>query len=92
LTQEGKQTYHRRMRLTKAQAISIWGNQRRTALALGIARQSIYSWPDLLPQWQTDRVIGAALRTGRVDKLVALGLRDQLIELWASHNPQLSAA
>lgn len=77
--------------MTKRQAIYIWGNQRRTALALGITRQSIHAWPDVLPQWQIDRVIGAALRTGRVDKLVALGLRDQLLELWASHNPELTA-
>lgn len=56
--------------MTKSGALKMFGETRsdavkRLAEALGISRQAIYQWPDDLPQDTVDRVVGAAVRTGR---------------------------
>jgi len=78
--------------MTKQQAIGIWGNGQRTAIALGITRQSVSAWPHELPAWQVDRVVGAALRTGRIEELRALGWGNHIAALFSDHNQNLTAA
>lgn len=54
--------------MDKAKAIEMFGSAASLARALGVTRQAISQWPDVLTQQQTDRVIGAALRTGNLFK------------------------
>lgn len=58
--------------MTKSEAIQLFTSVPALAHALGISRQAIYKWPDPLPQEQADRVIGAAIRTGRLRKPASL--------------------
>lgn len=53
-------------------AIAAFGGVAKLAAALGITRQAIYQWPDDLPQDQSDRVYGAAMRIGiQIEKVGA---------------------
>lgn len=60
----GKACFHAVMK--KDEAIAIFGSTRAMADALGVTRQAIYQWPDVLPQDQEDRVTGAAVRLGKL--------------------------
>lgn len=52
--------------LTKQQAIDMFGGTgAKLGQALGITRQRISQWPEVLDQQQTDWVIGAAYRLGK---------------------------
>jgi len=53
--------------MTKSEAIKIFSSVASLAGALGISRQAVYKWPNDLPQEQVDRIVGAAIRTGRID-------------------------
>lgn len=53
--------------MTKSDAIMLFASVTELASALSVTRQAIYKWPDELPQEQADRVIGAAIRTGRMN-------------------------
>lgn len=55
--------------MNKTEAIRIFGTAAALARALGLSRGRISQWSDDLDQSQVDRVIGAAVRTGRADKL-----------------------
>lgn len=57
--------------MTKSEAIKLFTSVAALADALSISRQAVYKWPDDLPQEQADRVIGAAIRLGRLDPLDA---------------------
>jgi len=48
--------------MTKSEAIKIFGGATSLARALGIRRQSIYQWPEMLNQRTADEIRGAALR------------------------------
>ena len=50
--------------MTKAEAVQLFGNKNRLAIAVGISRQAISQWPDILPARLADRVIAAASRKG----------------------------
>ncbi len=50
----------------KSEAIKIFGNASKLALAVGLSRSRISQWDDRLTQEQTDRVMGAALRLGKL--------------------------
>lgn len=60
--------------MTKQQAISIWGTMTAMAPVLGITRQAITAWPDVLDQWRIDLVVGAAIRDGKIEDLRRLGI------------------
>ena len=52
--------------MTKREAIGMFGTASDLARALRITPQAIYQWPDQLQQEQIDRVIGAAIRLGKM--------------------------
>ena len=67
------------IRFTKQQAADIFGGTfAALARALGVSRQAVNAYPDVLTTRQTDSVIGAALRLGKVES------REQLVELAAN--------
>lgn len=47
-------------------AISIFGSAAALGRAIGISRAGVCNWADELAQWQIDRVIGAAIRLGKI--------------------------
>lgn len=55
--------------MNKQEAIHVFGTAAALARALGINRANITQWPNELPLYQSDRVVGAAIRTGRADRL-----------------------
>lgn len=63
--------------MTKREAVSLFGSPRLLAEALVVTPQAIYQWPDKLSLDQADRVIGAAVRLGKIK---------------TSENPKRSAA
>lgn len=55
------------MLMTKTEAIALFGSrQQDLADAIGLSRTAITQWPERLRQDQIDRVIGAAMRLGRL--------------------------
>ena len=52
--------------LTKQEAIDMFGSVPRLAEALNVSRQAIYAWPDNLDAYRKQRVIGAAVLSGRL--------------------------
>lgn len=50
--------------MTKNQAVQMFGGVPALADALGITRQAIYQWPEVLDIERADRLIGAAVRLG----------------------------
>lgn len=65
-------------KMNKSEAIKVFGTAAAMARALGLSRGRISQWQDDLDQSQVDRVIGAAIRTGRAEKL-PLSVRDSFI-------------
>lgn len=54
---------------TKSEAVALFGSPAKLAEALGLTTpQAIYAWPEQLKQYHIDRVVGAAIRTGRLPK------------------------
>jgi len=66
--------------MKKANAIELFGGSVALARALGVSRQLIWAWPEDLDEHQTDRVIGAAIRLGKLPGLIESGLRAQARE------------
>lgn len=64
--------------MDKAEAIRIFGSAAAMARALGLSRARISQWSDELDQCQVDRVVGAAVRLGKVS-LLPLRVKDQFI-------------
>ena len=53
--------------MKKSDAITLFGNrQRDLAEALEITESAVSQWPDDLPQSTIDRVVGAAVRLGKL--------------------------
>jgi len=48
--------------MKKEDAISIFGSVTQLAGAMGISRQAIYMWPEIITGAVQDRVLGAAVR------------------------------
>lgn len=48
--------------MTKSEAIAAFGSVCRLADELGVVRQAIYKWPEVLSQKRVDWVNGASLR------------------------------
>lgn len=58
--------------MTKSDAIAIFGTTvTELARALGITRSAVSQWNDVLRQDQEDRVIGAAVRLGKLSAVEA---------------------
>ena len=54
--------------MTKSEAINLFSSVSELADALDVSRQAIYKWPHgELKQEQVDRIVGAAIRTGRMN-------------------------
>jgi transposase-like protein len=53
---------------TRTEAIQLFGTVAEMARALDVTHQAIYAWPEQLKQYHIDRVIGAAIRTGKLPK------------------------
>lgn len=53
---------------TRTEAIQLFGTVAEMARALDVTHQAIYAWPEQLKQYHIDRVVGAAIRTGRLPK------------------------
>jgi hypothetical protein len=53
---------------TRTEAIRLFGSVAEMARALHVTHQAIYAWPEKLTQRHIDRVLGAAMRTGRVKR------------------------
>jgi DNA-binding transcriptional regulator YdaS (Cro superfamily) len=51
---------------TKSQAVKLFGSQAAVARALGVSNQAISQWPEQLTQAQQDRLVGAAVRLGKL--------------------------
>ncbi len=51
---------------TLEDAVRLFGSVRQMAVALNLSTQAIYQWPDVLEQAHKDRVVGAAIRVGRI--------------------------
>lgn len=58
--------------MEKKTAVSIFGTQAAMARALGITPQAVHQWPDPLPQSYVDRVVGAAIRMGKLPQLLSI--------------------
>jgi UTP--glucose-1-phosphate uridylyltransferase len=53
--------------MTKSEAVALFGDtQTALANALGVSRSYISQWPDVLEPKQADRVLGAAVRLGKL--------------------------
>ena len=50
--------------MDKEKALSLLGGAAEAADAIGISRQAIVQWPDVLPARIADRVIAACVRSG----------------------------
>lgn len=64
---------------TKSEALALFGKNRKQATlklaeALQVSRQSVYQFPEQLPLKLQDRITGAAMRLGMVDKVRFKGL------------------
>lgn len=51
---------------TLEDAVRLFGSVRAMAAAMDLSTQAIYQWPDVLEQVHKDRVIGAAIRVGKI--------------------------
>jgi len=52
--------------MTKTKAVQLFGSVKHLAEALEVTPWRIYQWPEKLGHKDTDRVLGAAIRTGRI--------------------------
>ena len=50
--------------MKKSVAIQLFGSSTKLATALGISKQAVSGWPDVLTSRQTNEVLGAAIRLG----------------------------
>jgi hypothetical protein len=50
--------------MRKTTAVKMFGTSSRLAMVIGISKQCISAWPDVLNPRQSNEVIGAALRMG----------------------------
>jgi hypothetical protein len=62
--------------MQKQHAIDVFGSAADLARELGMTRQAVQAWPDPLGQKQVDRLIGLAVRKGKVIELLA-GMQQQ---------------
>jgi len=53
---------------SKSQAVKVFGSQAAVARALGVSNQAISQWPEKLTQAQQDRLLGAAIRLGKLNR------------------------
>lgn len=57
--------------MRKSEAVALFGSVTAMARAMEITRQTIYAWPEELPQKTEDQIRGALLRFRvRVEKLI----------------------
>jgi hypothetical protein len=69
--------------MTKSEALAIFGGKKTDlALALGVTPALVHHWPEQLDQGVADRVMGAAIRLG---KLPPPALRLQVLWALANH-------
>lgn len=52
-------------KMTKQEAIDIFGSRGEIAKALNLTRAAISMWPNELPTRQRDQIVGAAIRQGK---------------------------
>jgi hypothetical protein len=56
--------------MRKKTALDIFGGSEALAAELGITRQAVRQWPDELPDKHRDRLLGLALRKGKLIELI----------------------
>ena len=56
--------------MRKKTALEIFGGPESLATELGITRQAVRQWPDELPDKLRDRLLGFALRKGKLIELI----------------------
>ncbi len=64
----------------KTDAIHVFGNKTQFAQAIGVSKGRISQLPEVLGQAITDRVVGAAVRLGRIHRL-PMGYQRQLADV-----------
>ena len=64
--------------MKKSHAISIFGSTKELVEALGMTRQAVHLWSDVLTQKQADQVVGAAVRLNAEYKRKSKALQDRL--------------
>lgn len=77
--------------MTKTEAIRLFGNQAALARALNLSRGRISQWAEDLAQEQADRVMGAAIRLGKISPeaaYAASGTRDRRRDPTIAGDPQ----
>jgi len=62
--------------MLKSDAIRLFGGAQQVANALGLNRSRISQWPEKLPTRDADRVLGAALRLGRIKPAITAKAAD----------------
>lgn len=53
------------LKMKKQDVINFFGSQKETAVALGITRQAVNQWPELLPKSTKLKVLGTIVLSGR---------------------------
>lgn len=56
--------------MKKSTVIRVFGSASRLADAIGVSKQAISLWPDELTTRQTNEVVGAMLRAGKLTDLL----------------------
>ena len=54
------------MHMTKTQAAKLFGSYAAMARALGVGKACVSRWPDQLDQARQDRIMGCAMRLGKL--------------------------
>jgi len=63
--------------MKRQHAFDTFGGPVELARLLGLRRQSVYAWPDELPQRVIDRLIGLAFRRGLILDLIGASKLDR---------------
>jgi DNA-binding transcriptional regulator YdaS (Cro superfamily) len=57
--------------MTKTEAVSLFGSQSKLADAIGVTRSYVSQWPEELEPRIADRILGAAVRLGKIVPVLA---------------------
>jgi len=74
--------------MKKQHAFDVFGGPVELARIMGLRRQSVYAWPDELPQRTIDRLIGIAFRRGQILELIGASKLDSYRSVQAPDVPK----